>query len=249
NFYVSTLETFCHTKVQKAVQLFKSKTIKSKEANEEINAVLEQLDYLIYISPTTERFSLKGSANMRKVLILNTLKQKTSVLSEAAIDYRHAYEIADEVCKIRPLIHWYLLESILVLVSDRGWGKEVGTGAKKYTLPSLKAAKALLSDTKTFIESNQQYAYSYQDKMISIDVHLCELLMEPKNAKQDFSDALLQKHLDAWRQMKSIARKKEGLEVLEIIINILSFSTDKAVKKMHSGLVEVYEVLNKMLKK
>src|SRR5699024_7891810 len=119
----------------------KTKRIKSKEATESVNDILAQLDYLLLISPTTERFSLKGSTNKRKALIVNTILQKSKAFSEAAIDYRHAYEIADDSCKLQPLVNWYLLESILVLVSNHTWGKEVGTGKQQYVLPTLKAAK------------------------------------------------------------------------------------------------------------
>ena len=105
-----------------------------------------------------------------------------------------------------------------------------------------------MSDTKRTIRENKQYEYSYLDKLTFIDVILCELLLDPKNAKQDSFDDLLKAYLNAWAQMKSVTRKREGIEQLEIIVTLLSYSTDKAVIKVHKGLVEVYEALSKMLK-
>ena len=209
--------------------------------------ILAQLDYLLLISPTTERFSLKGSTNKRKALIVNTPSQKFKAISDAAFDYRHAYTIADGNCNLQPLVNWYLLESVLVLVSDHAWGKEVKSDKNQYGLPSLKEAKNLLADTKRSILTKNQYDNSYLDKLTCIDVNLCELLLDPKKAEQKGFDNLLQIYLGAWGQMKSVSLKREGLEQLEIIVNLLGASTEVRVKKLHKGLQEIYDALNKML--
>ncbi|MEO5649206.1 MAG: CHAT domain-containing protein, partial [Ginsengibacter sp.] len=247
SFYVSTLENFCNTKAKKTVFEFKNGTITSRQATVGINKVLDELKNLLYISPTTERFSLMGSTNKRKAFIAGTLVQKTKALSDAAFDYQYAHKIAGDDCKLYPLTNWYLLEALLVMMSSRAWGTTTGTGKNQYQIPTLKAVTALLAETKQEVINSKQYAHSYEDKIALVTIMLCELLLQPKKVTQQSFDDLLLAYRNIWAQMGSVAKKSAETEQLEIIISILSYATARDISKLHKGLVGVNDALNKML--
>ncbi|RYF90961.1 MAG: CHAT domain-containing protein, partial [Chitinophagaceae bacterium] len=161
SFYVSTLEVFCNCKAKRAVADYKSKKQKPAAALASINQVIKELENLLYISPTGERYNLLGSTYKRRSLLSSGVVAKRKSLSEAAAYYRAAYEKASAENKIYPLTNWYILESLLVLSGNRKWKDEVKAGNIKYTLPALKEALENLHLQKVSFTAVKRNVRSY----------------------------------------------------------------------------------------
>lgn len=246
-FYVSTLEIFCNTKAKKAVHEFKTGLIKTTAAVLEMNKNIGELNNLLYISPTAERYNLLGSTFKRKAFVSTTLPQKRKALAEAAYNYQFAFSISGEEAKMYPLINWYILESILVALGERKWEQRIGTGKLQYELPSLASMHALLAQHKNELARGKKRGYLYDQQIAGVNILLCEHLLVPAKATQKDFDDMLMSYRKTWVKVGSKARKMGEIEQLEIIIDALSASTSKSVVHLNKMLTGVKEALEKML--
>lgn len=247
NFYVSTLEVFCNSKAKKAVSDFKSKKLKSTAAVLAINKVIKELENLLYISPTAERFNLLGSTNKRKSLISTGLVAKRKAFSTAAWFYRSAYLKACEENKSYPLTNWYIMEGVLVLLGDRKWNETAKYGNTKYDLPSLKEAMEQLTALKEKISQRRLTVRSYDEQITRVNILLTILIIQPKQAKQADWDELLLEYRRTWAKIGSDAKKKTEVEQLEIIADMLNNSGLPALTSMKKMIGSLKESLEKML--
>ena len=172
SFYVTTLEMFCSTKAKKTIHEFKNGNIKAKEASLLMDNIIKELMNLLYISPTAERYNLLGSAHKRRAFIATTLTQKLNILAEAAYNYQVAQTIAVDENKIYPIINWYIIESVLVIMGNRKWGEHVGKEEMMYELPLLKDAVSNINEYRKQIQSNSGVAYSYEDQIAIVNIML-----------------------------------------------------------------------------
>jgi hypothetical protein len=247
NFYVSTLEVFCNSKAKKAVTDFKTKKLKAGAAILAINKVIKELENLLYISPTAERFNLLGSTHKRKSLLSAGLVAKRKSLATAAWFYRSAYLKACEENKSYPLTNWYIIEAVLVLIGYRKWNETAKYGNIKYELPSLKEAMEQLTALKEKMSHRRRSVRSYDEQIAKVNILLAILMIQPKQAKQADWDDLLLEYRKTWAKIGSDAKKKTEVEQLEIItdmLNVSSLSTLISLKKM---IGSVKEGLEKML--
>ncbi|HWJ27335.1 MAG TPA: CHAT domain-containing protein, partial [Flavisolibacter sp.] len=115
SFSVSTLEKYCNLRAKKLVFDFK-KQVKGKKYIPEINQVIKELDALLSIGPTAERWSLLGSTCKRKAMLLANMEQKEKAYEEAVTYYRKAYETTGNQYSIYSLTNLLEVESMLVLM-------------------------------------------------------------------------------------------------------------------------------------
>jgi hypothetical protein len=249
SFYVSTLEIFCNTKAKRAIYEFKKGTIKVKEASVLMDQVIAELMNLLYISPTAERFNLLGSTNKRRAFIGTTITQKTASLAMAAQHYHHAQKIAGEENKIYPLTNWFMMEAILVIMGNRKWEQMIGEGERIYELPSLKKVLSELAAKKKLLTINNNVASTYDEQISWVNIHFCELLVQPKKALQPSMDELLLAYRKTWTRVGSTAKKWGEIEHLEIIISVLCFSTNRDIVRLTKGITDLKNALEKMLGK
>ncbi len=246
NFYVSTLEIFCNTKAKKTVHDLKNGALKTKEATEKIDKVIDELKNLLYISPTAERYNLLGSTSKRKAFIVQGKTQKAAALKQAAQYYRHAYKISSEASASYPLINWYILEAVLVLTADHSFGAAAGTGNDKYEVPSLKTMFGNLENIRNTM-AQARVAGTYDMEILLVNVLLCELLLQPKKVTRQMTDDLLLAYRTTWARLGSTAKKWAEIEQLDILISMLAFGTAREVVKVNGYLTEIKEALEKMM--
>lgn len=247
SFYVSTLEIFCNCKAKKAVAAFKNKQQKPAQALAGINQVIRELENLLYISPTAERFNLLGSTYKRKSLLSAGIAAKKKTLAAAAWFYRSAFAKACEESRIYPLTNWYIIESLLVLLGDRKWNDEVKYGNETYALPSLKEALALLKAEKEKLSGKKRAVMSYDEQISFVNIRLCELMLGPRSAKQTDWDELLLQYRKTWARIGSDAKKMSEVEQLDIIADVLGTSTVQQLASFKKMIRFVKEGLEKMI--
>ena len=108
-----------------------------------INQVINDLETLLQISPTSERFSLLGSTCKRKALISTTKPLKLKSLAESAWYYQKANSICSTAYSIT---NWFELETILVLAGYHKWGQMVKYGKESYQLPTFEKVNDILNE-------------------------------------------------------------------------------------------------------
>jgi hypothetical protein len=246
-FYVSTLETFCNTKANKTVQEFKNGTVKTGTALLQMNKNIDELRNLLYISPTAERYTLLGSTHTRRAFVSTAFAQKKKALADAALNYQQAFRISGEEGSIAPMINWYLSEGIMVLLGERKWEQKVEVGEITYELPVLKESLALLSEKKKQLVNNSSTCHSYDERMASVNLMVCQSILQPQKATQKDFDDLLMSYRKTWATVGSRAKKIAGIEQLEMIIDALSSSEQRPVIKYCRMLTGVKESLEKTL--
>lgn len=247
SFYVSTLEVFCNCKAKKAFTDFKNKKLKATEANNAITQVIKELENLLYISPTAERFNLLGSTYKRRSLLTGSITSKNKTLAAAAWFYRKAYEKACEDSRTYPLTNWYIVESLLVLSGDRTWGSEIKYDNEGYTLPSLKSAKQELAEEKEKIGVRKVRVRTYNEQIALVNIRLCEMMMEPKQAKQERWDELLLMFRKTWAKIGSDAKKLSEVEQLTVITDVMDAIADPKSAALKKMIYEVKQGLEKMI--
>ena len=247
SFYVTTLETFCNIKAKKTIHEFKNGHIKAKEASLLMDNIIKELNNLLYISPTAERYNLLGSAHKRRAFIASTLTQKLNILAEAAYNYQVAQTIALDENKIYPITNWYIIESVLVLTGNRKWGEQVGKEEMMYELPLLKDAVSNIHEYRKQLQDNSAVAYSYEDQIALANVMLCEIILQPKKFDQSHIDELLLAYRNTWARVGSTSKKYNETEQLEILASTLSSSTNRDAAKLAKTITLVKESLQKLL--
>ena len=239
SFYVSTLEVFCNCKAKKALADFRNKKIKATEANAAIGQVIKELENLLYISPTAERFNLLGSTYKRRSLLSGTVAAKKKTLAAAAWFYRKAFNKATDNSRAYPLTNWYIAESLLVLAGERKWGDLVKFDNETYQLPALKEALAALKQEKEKPAGQKRSVSVYEEHIVRVNTMLCEMMVEPRQAKQPDWDELLLQFRTTWAKIGSDAKKRSELEQLLVItdlLEILNIPQLSSLKKMISGV-------------
>ena len=249
SFYVSTLEIFCNTKAKKTVYEFKKGLIKASAALLQMNKNIDELKNLLYISPTAERYSLLGSTHKRKAFVSMAYPNKKKALAEAAFNYQKAFTIAGEDAQLYPMINWYLVESVLVMLGERKWEQKTGTGNAQYELPSLNKSLVLLAQKKKELANAKSSGFSYDHQIAGVNIMMCECLMAPQKATQKDFDELLMAYRKTWAKVGSRAKKMSEIEQLEIIIDALSSSENRHVIKLTKMITGVKASLEKMLER
>ncbi|RYY51138.1 MAG: CHAT domain-containing protein [Chitinophagaceae bacterium] len=246
-FYVSTLEVFCNCKAKKTLSDFLAKKIKAADAIHSIEQVVKELENLLYISPTAERFNLLGSTHKRRAMLSGGNATSKKALGLAAWYYRTAYEKAGPNSRIYSLTNWIILESLLVMMGDRKWNDNIRTAGEPYQLPTSREAAQLLESARDEVATRKTNSSTYDQQILLANIRLCQLMLEPKNAKQPEWDQLLLQYRKTWARVGSDARKRAEIEQLDILNIALDASEIPAAISQNKKLRQLKEGLLKML--
>ncbi|MEJ7912798.1 MAG: CHAT domain-containing protein, partial [Chitinophagaceae bacterium] len=240
SFSVSSLEKYCNIRAKKYVQDF----IKSKRNQKNlsgINKVIKDLQSLLLLSPTAERYSLIGSAYKRKGM-LSMQQQKAKAYTEAALYYMRADTIQGSV---NTLTNLYELVSILVLGGNLKWKEEVTLKAianlkeEIYKLPSLEEAVTRL----------QKFSYSlnvppdqmdYWEMIELANLKLCMAIVDPavKDDKKVL-DEVLQAYRKVWKKGGTKGKKVAETEHFELLLDGLSLISGRKANPQRKMLEQL----------
>lgn len=217
-FSVSTLEKYCNVRMKKYVyELLEEKV--QDDAVQKIGDVIRDLNNLLLVGKTAERYNLLGSAYKRKA-ILDEAAQKRSDYATSAYYYQTADAAKNASNPAYSLINWYELESVLMRVdAARQWGYKIESGGNAYTLPSqaeaLKRLKQLIDD---FNPAGRDMDYWYQ--MIHPNVTRCQLIVKVSDDDKEWRD-LLDMYRDKWNNSGTKGDKLAEIEQLDILLDVL----------------------------
>ena len=250
-FSVSALEKYCNLSTKVIVAEYLKSAQAGKAAGvSRITEIIDRLEYLLFISPTAERYSLLGSAYKRKAII-TTAAQRKAALKASAFYYYMATKKAAEP-SVYAVTNWLQVEAIVRLNDKQAWNAQqtvsvskslfvpdVDTRMKKpYELFSKDEAVKMLEGLQTSTNT-LNIQMDYWQLVSHANISLCRLILSAKADKTAWSD-LGDVYKRLWKKTGSVAKRKTELEHLQALYSVL---LHKSVLK--DNLIKLEEQLEK----
>lgn len=226
-----------HNKCRQEIESEREKSIK------EIEEVISNLNDIIKMSPTSQRFNILGSTYKRAAFLSTDNKLKN--YQNAAYYYHKGYLNSGNWYS---LTNWLSLESILIMSGIHAWGiDEKIKDNTVYKIPLLEEAIDLLETTGATLCNNKQ-RMSYWDMLAEINIGLCKYIVQfseddnKKGVENIFKDI---SHL--WKIAGSKGKRFAEIEHLELLIDALSNGKDKKAKALAVKLEQLKNDLSDLL--
>ncbi len=247
SFTVATLERYCNVRAKKHVRDFFTQQPRPTDSVTKMNQVIGDLEKLLAISPTAERYSLLGSALKRKALVCTSKKQKTANYVRAASQYRQAHMSQKSGYSAYSITNWLEIESVLVLAEERHWGKLVRSKKDQYPLPTRHDAAQQLHDALAALNTSAA-AMDYWNLVTVASLRLCLAIVhhEEDNGYRD-EDEILSLFRSLWHKAGSRGKKVAEIEHLELLLDALTLvkpgKVDALIEKIESLKTELDRLL------
>ncbi|MCH5599077.1 CHAT domain-containing protein [Niabella ginsengisoli] len=239
SFDVKALENYQNIIVNKAIGEYLSMTEpqdnKITEIAEAIDGSITNLNYLLEIWKTGERFALIGGAYKRKAFVIKSDTKanedsKIKTMETAAYHYRNAYEKLENSYSFS---NWIIMELFLIKKKKQKWGQQVNRNGHRYQLYSnAEIEKRLTAFEKITKEENADLTYWKLSEII--DVNICRYFLKPTEANfNELTDALL----SLWKISGSKNKKQRQIANLKILAHFAGFAGITSVKKKLEGFV------------
>ncbi|MFL5810715.1 MAG: tetratricopeptide repeat-containing protein [Flavisolibacter sp.] len=246
SFNISTLEKYCNARAKKCVADYLKNGKSSQKYVSEINGVIADLNALLKIGATSERYNLLGSAVKRKVILCKTKPEKLKLLSQAAFYYHKAYSMHPD--QVYSVSNWLEMEGILELAGHHKWSGKVGTGNNSYILPSLEDVEDQLSKLSEKLQRATVNRMDYWDMVALANLKLCQAML---NNSVEKTKALWQEALEIYRQTWAKAGSKgkrvAEKEHLELLADALSIIKKPNAVELRKNIEKLKEELEKLI--
>jgi tetratricopeptide (TPR) repeat protein len=244
SFSFSAMEKYCNIRAKKYVFDFLKSPDKSRDHLSKFDKVLNDLQGMLSLSATAERYSLLGSTYKRKAMLCKEEPKKVEAYTNAAFHYMKAHSIKPDTYA---LTNWLEMENILVLSGNRNWNEDIKYGDELYHLLSLDDAIELLNKTSASINISSDNL-NYWDMVAVANIKLCLLIIDPSAADNEKArDEVMEAYRKLWKKAGSKGKRLAEIEHLELLTDALSLSTDSDVNKLKKIIQELKTELEKMI--
>jgi CHAT domain-containing protein len=212
----------------------------------DFDKLISDLDALIQLSPSAERYSIIGSAWKRKLALYKKNKTKTiQALAQSCRNYHLAYLQGKNIEGAYPYTNWFALETILVIAGERKWGQSVLDNDKKeiYSLPAAPDILEMLRD----MENSQlkKQADKYWDRILIPNIRLCTWMLlattDKKLKQMPDSRKVKDSYLKVWKMTGTKDEKEIEIQHLDLLIEALTLIVPKHF--LLTGLKDLKEKL------
>jgi hypothetical protein len=258
SYSFTAIEQYCNIKAKHLITLMDdaAKRKSSLDLNEEFKRTMSDLDALLQLSPTAERYNLKASAYKRSIRLYKRADAPSirKALGEAALNYYRAYEKATKEKKWYPLTNWVAIETILILADrrdrskkdKRGWGRPVigEHRLKVYDLPTLEEIAESLDRLESFY-SKRPVEDQYWDRVVIPNIRLCAWILSSTDKtlkKRPDARRVKDSYLKVWKLAGSRNEKQIEVQHLDLLIEAVTILAPG--NSLLPGLKEVREKLN-----
>jgi CHAT domain-containing protein len=238
SYSFAAAEQYCNVRAKHlAAQAGKVKKIGSLE--QEFNKLISDLDALIHLSPSAERYNITASTWKRMIGIYRKNKTKTiRAIGEAARNYLMAYTKEKDDENIYPYTNWVALEVLLVIAGERKWGEAVKdkNGNDVYAIPTHADIVLNLQD----MERNRlkKPADKYWDRILIPNLKLAQWMLSAtadKKAKQTPDPGkLADSYVNVWKMAGTKDEKQIEIQHLDLLIEALELISPKHI--LYNGL-------------
>lgn len=209
-----------------------------------LDKVISNLEGLIKLSPTAQRYNIMGSSYKRKAMISKGTKRED--YSSAAGFYHQGYS---NVQNWYSLTNWLSLESVLVITGARKWGGHAGSIAlvPAYNLPTQGEALQMLDSTAASLcKVNERM--SYWDMLAGINIGLCRYIIQySENGDKKEYDSILKEISRLWKIAGSKGKRFAEIEHLEFLTDALEIEKNKSSETLKAKLVQLKTELKAQL--
>ena len=216
---------------------------KREKSLEEIGNVISDLNDLIKLSPTSERFNILGSSYKRAAFLSTDNKQEN--YKNAARFYHKGFEKSGSWYS---LTNWLSLESILIMSGVHAWG-DFGDAQDKtsYKIPAMKEATGLLENAAASLcKINERM--SYWDMLAGINIGLCKYIVQfTEDDDKNEVDNIFKEISYLWKKAGTKGKRFSEIEHLEFLIDALSAAKHKKTKALAAYLVQLKNNLSNLV--
>ena len=211
---------------------------------EKIKKVIADLEALVKLLPSSERYNILGSTYKRNAFILESNKQEA--FKKAALNYQKAFSFSNNWYS---LTNWLALESTLVMTGIHTWGSNEDNNKLElgYKLPSTDEAIRLLDLSKESLCVNSE-RMSYWDMLAGINIGLCKYILQfsDKSDKKEFEN-IYREISELWKKAGSKGKRFAEIEHLEFVIDAFSETKNKNAIELKTNLEQLLKDLTKQL--
>jgi hypothetical protein len=229
---VSTLERYINIRAKNFVLTYLRTNRKNRaQYRQKIKALIEEINMLFAISPTSERYILRASTTKRKPLLESSKEEMLASLAEAAYNYMKAYSYKNSV---NSLGNWYQLETILNLAGVHAWGDEISDYESSYRLPQLDIIKSEIKEEIEKIKQEEHNNYWMMAKKVNLKLIL--FLLNASEGTQVTVNEILSEYKSLWNRAGSKGSKFSEIEHIDIIIHAMDLINTTVSKKISKEL-------------
>ena len=208
-YSVKAIEQWCNLRGHHLVGQKKKKA--EKGLLREIDAIIEELQHLLGLGRTPERYSLLGSAYKRKAIIVNNPAGKRAAIEKMADSYRDGFLLNNEGLhqkRIYQLINWIVAEKIL----------DDETRMKKAEASLAQPVEDFLDGLLSEFNAGSADKKEFWDLIEVVNVNQCKLLFNRETTKQNaIVEEVKRVYRRAWKVGGSYKFKNSDLAQMEFM--------------------------------
>ena len=186
--------------------------------------VVKDIDSLLQLGQSAERYRLKGSAMKRKLGLINN-KELPAAIEKAAKNYYEAFNASRVEIGAGDYANWLALENILVLAKAKKWGQKDTGEEVPGLLPSPETIKAKLKELKA-VQSKNASSEKYWERILLPNIDMCLWMLsatfDPKADKMPDTTKLVDSYLRIWNMLGTKKEKESEIENLDILVNLVN---------------------------
>jgi hypothetical protein len=209
-----------------------------------IEKVILDLDALVQLLPSAERYNILGSSHKRHAFIMENNKQIS--YKKAAFNYQKANSFYNNWYS---LTNWLALESALVIAGIHEWGNNLDKNKAElgYRLPSVAEAIQLLEDSKESLCFTTE-RMSYWDMIAGINIGLCKYILQfsEKSNKNELNN-IFNEIGNLWKNAGSKGKRFAEIEHIEFLTDVLSDYKNKNATALKQILEQLIKDLAKQI--
>ncbi|MCB9053426.1 MAG: CHAT domain-containing protein [Lewinellaceae bacterium] len=216
-YSVKAIEQWCNLRGHHLV--VRKNKMSGEEISREMEAIIGELQHLLELGRTPERYSLLGSAFKRKSVLAGHPEDKRAAIEKMADNYRDGFLINNahlQDKRIYPLINWIIAECIL---NDDVRMQEL---EKILRQPAEAFLESLLAELNALAEDKKEF----WDLIQIVNINQCKLLFSQKPAEQKAIVGEIKKvYRRAWMAGGSLKFKNSEATQMEFIKDSLAIAS------------------------
>ncbi|WP_276482489.1 DUF7379 domain-containing protein [Paraflavitalea pollutisoli] len=242
----AAMEKYCSVRSAKCIIDFAANHSRATELLLKMEDAIGDLQSLLKLGPTAERYNLLGTIHQQKAILATTKTKKVEAYKQAAGYYYLASALKSNISKTLTFTNWITLSSILVQLKAQQWGATVKSEVLSYALPEkAKSAMAELDELKKNLQSGDASHFDHQRllELAHVDLTIAWLQETGPKQKAGVEESLLA-YSNAFARIGSKGKKMAEIEYISFLLDAL-----KIIKPATQVLTKALEQLKQQLER
>jgi hypothetical protein len=258
SFSFSVAEKYFNAKTKQIAVEYQKGLKQKRKCLKDIEQVIQNLETLIGLSPTSQRQNILGSSYKRQAL-MSEKSNKLKIYSKAANAYYLGYKNylmnaglsgSDTNPDIwYSLTNWLSIENVLVRSGIHFWNTDLDKDNKAigYLLPTIEEAFRKLDEASSYLSGNTTIT-NYWYMLAGFNIKLCKYFLQ----YSDSTDKMIAENIineigKLWKIAGSIFDKKAEIEQLVFLSDALSVVDNGDTTLLRADIEKLVDRLGKMI--